>query len=101
MLILGHELRTPKLELHNFSFDKPLKMQAILDKWVKREVMFQKLRAMVLWKERMVYLRDVQLHIAATRIQRNFRRFMCREVLNQCYLKIIAARKRQWRELHR
>ena len=76
-------------------------MQAILDKWVKREVMFQKLRAMVLWKERMVYLRDVQLHIAATRIQRNFRRFMCREVLNQCYLKIIAARKRQWRELHR
>ena len=101
MILPGSELRSPKLELHNFSFDKPLKVQAILDKWVKREVMFQKLVAMERWKDRMAYLRDRQSHIAATRIQTHFRRFMCREVLNQCYLKIIAARKRQWREMHR
>ena len=63
--------------------------------------MFQKQRAVEVWKGQMAYLRLRREHQLATMVQAHFRRWQCRDVLNQCYLKIIAARKRQWRELHR
>lgn len=57
-------------------------------------------RSFDIWKDNMEHLREVQFNITARRIQKEIRRYLCRNVLQYLRDEIIAKRHAKWKKLH-